>query len=103
MPCNCDHLEANQLEIELSRVYCLLDELRTGKPVKPDSSAWEGYDRRAYSHADRETADKKTAELCAKLSAMKPAKIKKLSLEMQVWWRDHQEADARKKPNGEGI
>ena len=31
MGCNSDYMEANQLEINLSTVYRLLDELKTGK------------------------------------------------------------------------
>lgn len=34
--------------------------------------------------------DKLTSELCSKL---KTTDVTKYSLELQMWWRDHQEAD----------
>lgn len=82
MPCNSDYLEANDYERELSRVACLLDEL-DGKPI--DQSHWRGsagpYHPAVYSRCiTKEDADRM------------------YSLEMQMWWRDHQAADkARQK------
>jgi len=93
MPCNSDYLQANGLEIELSRVYQLLDELE-GKNI--DKKAWDGYDNRAYCRANKETLDTKVSELCVKLQSIN---VKNCSLEMQLWWRNHQEADANRKEN----
>lgn len=87
MPCNCDHLEANSLEIEISKVACLLDELR-GK--KQNKNSWVGYYPDVYNKITREFGDELTSKLCSKLQKID---VSKYSLEMQMWWRDHQEAD----------
>lgn len=89
MPCNSDHMNANDREINLSVVYGLLDELKTGK--LPENFG-TGYDKRVYCKGlSKEHLDKKTEELCSKLQKVK--NIKGYSLELQVWWRDHQAAD----------
>lgn len=85
MPCNCDHLEPHAKELELSRVACLLDELK-GKPL--NKSHWDGYHHSVYGKAV--DGDKLTASLCDWLQKLD---VKKQSLEMQIWWRDHQAAD----------
>lgn len=105
MPCNSDYLEANGKEIELSRVACLLDEL-DGKPLNQDH--WRGYHPAAYNKAGIGTTigDAMVQELCSRLQAID---VTKYSLEMQMWWRDHQAADkariehelARKKDSAE--
>lgn len=94
MPCDGSYMEPNQMERNLSQVYGLLDELKTGKLPKDFGS---GYDKRIYNKGlNQAHLDKKVAELCSKLS--KDKDIKKRSLEMQIWWRDHQKADrAREK------
>lgn len=86
MPCNSDHMEANHLERRLSQVACLLDEL-AGKP-KIDKAHWGGYHPRVYSASF--DADALVAELCSKLQSVD---VTQCSLEMQMWWRDHQAAD----------
>lgn len=91
MPCNCDHMEANRYEIEISKVACLLDEL-SGKKINP--SHWRGYHPDVYCKVNKEMADAKTAELCAKLQDLD---VSALSLEMQMWWRDHKAADEKRK------
>lgn len=93
MPCNCDHLNANQLEIELSRVLMLIEEVRTGIPVDPRSSDWGGYKNGAYNETTRAKADESTAQLC---TLLKTIDVSKHSLELQLWWRDHQSADRKK-------
>lgn len=85
MPCNCDHLEASGLEIALSRVACLLDELG-GKQF--DSKHWRGYHPRVYNR--QVDGNSLTSELCSKLQDVD---VTNYSLEMQIWWRDHQKAD----------
>lgn len=88
MPCNSDYMEANQSEKNLSVIYGLLDELETGKLP---SNFGDGYDKRVYNkHFSKEHIDEKTEELCSKLQNLD---VSKLSLEMQIWWRDHQKAD----------
>jgi hypothetical protein len=85
MPCNSDYMEAAKEEIQLSQVACLLDEL-DGKPINPHH--WAGYHPNVYNRiAD---GDRLVAELCCRLQT---TDVTKQSLEMQIWWRDHQAAD----------
>ena len=96
MPCNCDHMHPNEWERELSRVLMLLDEHSTCVPVDYKSQAWAGYHKAAYCAGDlKPRLDSATAELCARLSSVKD--IRGYSPEMQMWWREHQEADAAKR------
>ena len=88
MPCRSDYLEANPLEVELSRVLVCLAVLES-RVVK----GWDGYHKDAYNKATQEKLDKKTAELCGKLKKEKD--VTKYSLELQTWWRDHKKADKR--------
>ena len=92
MPCNCDYMNSTGLEREISRVYCLLEEIETGKPVDTKSGNWDGYHPSVYGQpVGRKQGDEAVARLCGILR--KTRNIKKYSLEMQMWWRDHQEAD----------
>lgn len=86
MPCDSDYMRANDYEVRLSQVACLLDELN-GK-VGIDKSDWNGYHPKVYNR--RVDGDALVSELCGRLQ---PLDVSKLSLEMQVWWRDHQQAD----------
>lgn len=90
MPCNSDYMKATNDEVNLSIVFGLLDELNTG--ILP-SDFGTGYDKRAYSHYDDELLDIKTEELCAHLQGID---VSTYSLEMQMWWRDHQKADTQR-------
>lgn len=90
MPCNSDHMSATGAEKELSAIYGFLDELETGKL---EDGFNDGYDTRAYNKTDKEHLDKKTAELCSKLQN---TDVTKFSLEMQIWWRDHQKHDCKR-------
>lgn len=93
MPCNCDHLEPTAIEYELSKVACLLDEL-DGKPTNP--THWNGQHPRIYTEAmtwPKAKADKLVETLC---KALQTTDVSKRSLEMQIWWRDHQEADRKR-------
>lgn len=85
MPCNSSYLEASGAERWLSQVACLLDEL-DGKPI--NRNHWDGYHPRVYSQ--RVDGDKMVAQLCNRLQAVD---VRDYSLEMQIWWRDHQAAD----------
>jgi hypothetical protein len=96
MPCNCDHLEATELEVECSRIHLLLDELDGKGAPDPNSSEWRGYDGRAYNErVTRDVADKLTARLCERVGNIKD--LTKYSLELQVWARDHARADAERR------
>ena len=98
MPCRREQ-EPNQREIELSKVYQLLDEVKKG-PGKLSKDYGSGYDKRAYNQGkSQKDLDEATAELCGKLKLIEKSrtKITKYSLELQTWWRDHKEADKRHK------
>lgn len=85
MPCNCDHLKATNKELFLSQIACLLDEL-DGRPI--DKNHWDGYHPEVYNKSVN--GDKLISKLCGKLQKVD---VSKYSLEMQMWWRDHQEID----------
>ena len=94
MPCDGSYMNPNRLEKNLSVLYCCLDEL-DGKKVEP---SWRtGYHPAVYCQGPTsgEIHDK-TAELCEKLQNMSRKAISKTSLELQMWWRDHQEADRKR-------
>ncbi|MHA2043410.1 MAG: hypothetical protein ACW99G_01375 [Candidatus Thorarchaeota archaeon] len=89
MPCRS--YEPPQSEIdsarEIFKVKSLLKELKTGKPVSEEFH-WGNVE-----YIDKDGLDKKTAELCKKLQT---TDVTKYSLEMQIWWRDHQRADKKR-------
>lgn len=87
MPCNSEHMNPTTYERDLSRVACLLDEL-AGK--KWERSHWDGYHPRVYCKSDRGVGDQMVRELC---DALQDRDVTQCSLEMQIWWRDHQAAD----------
>jgi hypothetical protein len=91
MPCNSDYLEPNQSEIHLAKIEALLEELQTGKLPK-----WYGNGGHysVYNQASDERLHLSTVALCAKLQDVPDIKV--YSLEMQLWWREHQEADAKR-------
>ena len=95
MPCRSDYLECNPLEKKGSIVYALLDELATGKHVNPQSNRYQGYDDRCYCNGsfNKTALDRITDKLCKKLSCLKPSEVKLCSLELQIWYRDHQKHD----------
>ena len=99
MPCNSDHLEPHGYELEASRMYRLLDELDspTGKYVDPVTFN-DGMDKRAYGQAlSKELMDALTAYLCARIKSLGVGRrVSDHSLELQMWWRDHQKVDAER-------
>lgn len=92
MPCRSDYMEATNLEIELAKVFQLIDELN-GKNWKEFG---DGYDKRVYGNASQEKLDVKTEELCSKLQEINPKNFYIYSLELQMWWRDHQKTDGER-------
>lgn len=88
MPCDCSHLEPTHVELEMSKVACLMDEL-AGKEI--DKWHWRGNHPRVYNKDV--DADAMTAELCSRLQEVD---VSDYSLEMQMWWRDHKAADKRR-------
>jgi hypothetical protein len=87
MPCNSEYMDATDYEREISQVACLLDELAD---KKWSHSHWNGYHPRIYCKLSRVLGDKLTQELC---TALQKVNVTQYSLEMQIWWRDHQAAD----------
>lgn len=97
MPCRSDHMEANAREIYLSRVLCHHDEL-DGKPDYP-ASWYRGYHPRVYSKpVSDEEANGWVEHLCSRCQKID---VTKHSLELQMWWRDHQAADAKREQEGQ--
>jgi hypothetical protein len=91
MPCKSDYLESDFAEREMSKVVVLLDEL-DGKGVPDPKTYGNGYDSRVYNKGwTDEKRDVLVAELCTRLQKVK--NIKKYSLELQIWKRNHDAAD----------
>lgn len=87
MPCNSDYMEPSKQEQNIARVACLLDELE-GRPINPNH--WAGYHPKTYNKTTKALCDLLVSTLCQKLQTID---VTKQSLEMQIWWRDHQAAD----------
>lgn len=84
-------MNPNDWEIEMSKVACLLDELNGLTYTKDEFS---GYHPQVYNkHVSKKLGDKWVETLCSKLQK---EDVKKYSLEMQLWWRDHQAADKKR-------
>lgn len=92
MPCNSDYMNPYDSEINYSRVLCFLGELQG---IKWTSSDYAGFHKKAYQKTTKELLDSATAELCGKLKKLPD--ISECSLELQMWWRDHQKADKERK------
>lgn len=87
MPCNSDYMAPTGYETQISRVAYFLDEL-AGRPVQ---RPWlDGYHPRVYGGINRTLGDELVRELC---TALQCVDVTQYSLEMQIWWRDHQAAD----------
>ena len=90
MPCRYDGpVGPSARELKLSRVLCCLDELN-GRAWRKEW--WQGYypGLQHILSPDVEFLHTKTAELCSRLTKVK---VSDYSLELQIWWRDHQIAD----------
>ncbi len=87
MPCNSDYMEATSIERKMSEIYYFLTELKTGKQQKIDSYHPDVY----CQNLTKKICDAKTKLLCGLLQQI--SNIPELSLELQMWWRDHQEID----------
>lgn len=90
MPCNSEHMNPTGIEEDTSKIFTLLDEIRTGKFIRRH---WEGYHPSVYGNAPvlgSKKLDILTRKLCKHLQENDP---KQYSLEMQMWWRDHKAAD----------
>lgn len=91
MPCDASYMNPTYLEIELSKVCSLLDELKT---KKLDKRNWEGYHPKVYSkHLSLKCGNDLVSLLCKSLQKVD---VTQYSLEMQIWWRDHRIADKKR-------
>jgi len=77
-------------EVIASQCLTLLDELK-GK--KFNAKNYSGYHPKAYGKGLSDAiCDKLTSDLCSNLQDIN-IDVTKYSLELQMWWRDHQQAD----------
>lgn len=82
MPCRSEYMEPSARERESVRVCGLLEEL-----------GWPGdYDR---LYGSPHTLDIDTRTLCDACKSLGDHNLKHYSLELQIWWRDHQIADQK--------
>jgi len=81
-------MNPSTMEKNISRVACLLDELNG---MKYSRQHWEGYHPLVYGKPF--DADTMVSRLCERLQSVD---VTKYSLEMQIWWRDHQAADKKR-------
>lgn len=81
MPCNSDYMNPTNQEINSLEVINFLKEVgeKVGK-----------YDK---NYGRINTLDKDVSKLC---SICQKIDVSKYSLELQIWWRDHQEADKKR-------
>jgi len=77
----------NPVALAVILIYRFLDEL-AGK--SPKDRPWH------YLRVDQGDLDRLTAHLCGKL---KSVDVTSYSLELQIWWRDHQKADRDREEN----
>lgn len=81
MPCDSSYMEPSKRERDSLRIRSLLKELKL-----PVSKGDECY-------GDVSSLDKDVRTLCAHLGKLSKAEILNCSLELQIFWRDHQKAD----------
>ena len=107
MPCDCRYMDdggPSALELSLSRIACLLDEVKHGIPVNREW--WENGDhprlREMHLRFDflgmEKALDEWGSELCA---LVRERGAGGYSLELQIWWRDHQIEDAKREAREE--
>jgi hypothetical protein len=93
MPCQAEHMKPNAREVEYSKVLSCLDEIDHGEDFVR-REWWRGYHPSAYSKSiTQEELDCATARAC---DFLKSVDVRQFSLELQLWWRDHLEADQRR-------
>ena len=79
MPCRSDYMESNDKEKESKKVLDFLS-----KELDQEVGEYDSYYGRI------KTIDEDVAALC---TICKVIKTDSMSLELQIWWRDHQKAD----------
>ena len=93
MGCRSDYMEPTMHETENAKVLAIIEELKTGK-----LPSWYGNGSytEVYSLTTQKILDTNTEKLCSALQKLSKKKISESSLELQMWWRDHQEADKKR-------
>lgn len=97
MPCTSEgYSDPTQHEKNISRAAAVIEEVKGGPPVSRE--AWRGYHPRvANRFVPKEEADAIVAEACALMSGLPShSSVLALSLEAQMWWRDHQKKDSER-------
>lgn len=95
MPCDGSHMAPNGFEVEMSKVMAIRDELRDEVDYV-DLEAYRGYHPHVYNQGrsrDIQWRDEMVADLCSRIKQLSEDEIKAHSLELQLWWREHQKAD----------
>ncbi len=93
MPCDSEYLEPRWDEREASRLYAINAELFLGIRVNPETYG-NGYWNGKYatlSNMGKQYRDAVVKRICDHLKQTRD--VSKYSLEVQMWWRDHQLAD----------
>lgn len=97
MPCNSDYMEATLSEITMGQALLVHDEVTKGKLITPKKWRDAGYDKRVYNMLVAKTErDRLVREVCDVIKGMSKDKLGKMTLEAQMWWRDHKAADKKR-------
>ena len=91
MPCSMQDMRPEHHEVEMSRVMSCIDEIIKGGEM--NRKHFRGYHPLVYQKTliGKKEGDKLTKKLCSAIQKIED--ISEYSLELQMWWRDHQEAD----------
>jgi hypothetical protein len=90
-------MDPGKREIFASQLFAVGAEL-DGKPVA--ESWWSGYHPQAYGkYISDDVLDYLTSRICQRLKNC--SDIKERSLELQLWWREHQRADQEREQREE--
>lgn len=92
MGCRSNYMEPTAFEHAASAVYAFIDEIETGKLKE---NHLNGNHPAVYGMGiSQERLNQATNKLCKQCKKIEP---KDFSLELQMWWRDHQKWDAEQK------
>lgn len=88
-------MDPDDKEVQYSQMYCVIDELNG---LVRDKHEWEVCHPKVYGKSvSKAQADLDIEVLCRRLTRLEAkGKITELSLEAQMWWRDHKRADAER-------
>jgi hypothetical protein len=87
-------MEATWAEREISRVACLIDQIKGKKKIDP--SHWDGYHPRVYGQAGSIEAEVLKKELYDEIMK-RDRPISSYSLEIQIFFRDYIKEQEKKK------